>query len=102
MRVQDAEQLRAGLLKVVVDNALVVLSGHLQLTGGVGEPELEALLVLGATTAKSLLEHLHRGRLDEDEHGVRIDLGLNIGSAAGEELEAAQYAGFAGLLPCER
>lgn len=33
--------------------------------------------------------------------GVRIDLGLNIGSAAGEELEAAQYAGFAGLLRTE-
>ena len=92
MRVQDAEQLRAGLLKVVVDNALVVLSGHLQLTGGVGEPELEALLVLGAATAKSLLEHLHRGRLDEDEHGVRIDL-ANVEGALHVNLENDGTAG---------
>ncbi len=33
--------------------------------------------------------------------GVRIDLGLNIGGAADEELAAARYAGFVGLLRTE-
>ena len=47
------------------------------------------------------VSYTHLAWLDKEpftKDGVRIDLGLNIGSAAGEELEAAQYAGFAGLL----
>lgn len=42
---------------------------------------------------------LEREPLTKD--GVKIDLGLNLGSAAGQELAAAPYAGFVGLLRTE-
>src|SRR5438067_10587510 len=56
-------------VEVVVDEAVVVLAGALDLADGLGQAPLDGRLVLRPAPPQPLLQHRHRRRQEEDRDG---------------------------------
>lgn len=93
----------AGLMQAAQHGEMAVLDVGAGIFETRPSPQRMAAAQAARTAWKRQMEEeaawLDKEPLTKD--GVRIELGLNIASAADEQLQAAQYAGFAGLLRTE-
>lgn len=70
MHIENANELVGRAVEIVIHHDVVVAVGKGKLMGGVCHTQLDRLGRLGTTTDQTLAEHLERGWLDKDQHGL--------------------------------